>query len=140
MYCMSLIIIFFLLIFQTRHLKETVNTGQYKVRVSLCLSILYVFFFPISYDFFFLFVFSDYQKFLKENTSLLVQKVKNFDPIIDDLDFHDELVANMRVNSTNQEKMRKLLTCVNCESIAKDLFNALCKHEKRLMDELLKRY
>lgn len=82
----------------------------------------------------------DYQKFLKENTSQLVQKVKNFDPIIDDLDLHDESVANMRVKSTPQDKMRKLLACVNCESIAKDLFNALCKHEKHLMDELLKRH
>ncbi|KAF4108799.1 uncharacterized protein si:dkey-10c21.1 isoform X1 [Onychostoma macrolepis] len=82
----------------------------------------------------------DYQRFLKENTSKLIQKVKNFDPIIDDLDLHDELVANVRAKPTDQEKMRKLLTCVNCESIAKDLFNALCEHEKRLMNELLKRY
>ncbi|XP_016394729.1 uncharacterized protein LOC107728915 isoform X1 [Sinocyclocheilus rhinocerous] len=82
----------------------------------------------------------DYQKFLKKNLSLLVQNVKNIDPIIDDLDLHDESVANMRAKPTDQDKMRKLLTCVNCESIAKDLFNALCKHEKRLMNELLNSY
>ncbi|XP_016150072.1 uncharacterized protein [Sinocyclocheilus grahami] len=82
----------------------------------------------------------DYQKFLKKNLSLLVQNVKNIDPIIDDLDLHDESVANMRVKPTDQDKMRKLLTCVNCESIAKDLFNALCKHERRLMNELLNSY
>ncbi|RXN31413.1 hypothetical protein ROHU_017077 [Labeo rohita] len=79
----------------------------------------------------------DYQKFLKETYSKLIQKVKNIDPIIDDLDLHDESVANVRAKSTNQEKMRKLLDCVNCESIAKDLFNALWKHEKPLMNELL---
>ncbi|XP_016305386.1 uncharacterized protein LOC107660578 isoform X1 [Sinocyclocheilus anshuiensis] len=82
----------------------------------------------------------DYQKFLKKNLSLLVQNVKNIDPIIDDLDLHDESVTNMRAKPTDQDKMRKLLTCVNCESIAKDLFNALCKHEKHLMNELLNSY
>ncbi|XP_043103991.1 uncharacterized protein si:dkey-10c21.1 [Puntigrus tetrazona] len=82
----------------------------------------------------------DYQMFLKENTSLLVQKVKSIEPIIDDLDLQDELAANVRAKPTDQDKMRKLLTYVNCESIAKDLFTALCEHEKRLMDELLKRY
>lgn len=66
--------------------------------------------------------------------------MKNFDPIIDGLDLHDELVANVRAKSTDQEKMRKLLTCMNCESIAKDLFNALWEHEKRLMKELLNSY
>ncbi|KAL1267523.1 hypothetical protein QQF64_032886 [Cirrhinus molitorella] len=78
-----------------------------------------------------------YQKFLKGKTSKLIQKVKNVDSIIDDLPLHDESVANVRAKPTNQEKMRKLLDCVNCESIAKDLFNALYEHEKGLMDELL---
>ncbi|XP_026127191.1 uncharacterized protein LOC113108346 isoform X1 [Carassius auratus] len=82
----------------------------------------------------------DYEKFLKENTSLLVQRVKNIDPVIDDLDLHVESVANVRAKPTDQNKMRELLTYVNCESIAKDLFNALCKHEKHLMNELLSSY
>ncbi|XP_067265448.1 uncharacterized protein si:dkey-10c21.1 isoform X1 [Chanodichthys erythropterus] len=79
----------------------------------------------------------DYQKFLKNNTSRLVQKVKNIDPIIDDLDLHDESIANVRANPTRQKKMRDLLDCVNCESIAKALVDALLKHEESLMKELL---
>ncbi|XP_077072127.1 uncharacterized protein LOC143723500 [Siphateles boraxobius] len=78
----------------------------------------------------------DYQKFLKANTSQLVQKVKNIDPIIDDLDLHNESVANVRACPTRQMKMRELLDCVNCESIAKDLVNALFKHEESLMKGL----
>uniref|UniRef100_A0A672M2A4 CARD domain-containing protein n=1 Tax=Sinocyclocheilus grahami TaxID=75366 RepID=A0A672M2A4_SINGR len=59
---------------------------------------------------FFLFVFPDCQMFLKKNFSLLVQNVKNIDPIIDDLvDLHPESAANVRAKSTDQEKMRKLL-------------------------------
>uniref|UniRef100_A0A671KT19 CARD domain-containing protein n=1 Tax=Sinocyclocheilus anshuiensis TaxID=1608454 RepID=A0A671KT19_9TELE len=59
---------------------------------------------------FFLFVFPDCQMFLKKKFSLLVQNVKNIDPIIDDLvDLHAESVANVRAKSTDQEKMRKLL-------------------------------
>ncbi|XP_016375718.1 uncharacterized protein LOC107714395 isoform X2 [Sinocyclocheilus rhinocerous] len=83
----------------------------------------------------------DCQMFLKKNFSLLVQNVKNIDPIIDDLvDLHAESVANVRAKSTDQEKMRKLLGCVNCESIAKDLVIALYKHEKPLMNELQNNY
>ncbi|KAK7154487.1 hypothetical protein R3I94_007724 [Phoxinus phoxinus] len=78
----------------------------------------------------------DYQTFLKANTSQLVQKVKNIDPILDDLDLHKESVANVRAKSTRQKKMRELLDCVNCESIAKNLVNALFKHEESLMKEL----
>ncbi|KAG1962815.1 apoptosis-associated speck-like protein containing a CARD [Pimephales promelas] len=74
---------------------------------------------------------TNYQKFLKTNTSLLVQKVKNVDAIIDELDWHDELIANVKAQPTRQKKMRELLDCVNCESIAKDLVNALFKHEER---------
>ncbi|XP_059417261.1 uncharacterized protein LOC132152519 [Carassius carassius] len=78
----------------------------------------------------------DCQMFLKKNLSLLVQKVCNIDPIIDDLDLHPESVAKVRAKSTSQEKMRTLLGHVNCESIAKDLVIALFKHEKHLMNEL----
>ncbi|ROL50405.1 hypothetical protein DPX16_20972 [Anabarilius grahami] len=79
----------------------------------------------------------DYQKFLKDNTSRLVQKVKNIDPIIDDLKFlHNESIANVRANPTCQKKMRELLDCVNCESLAKDLVDALFEHEKSLMKEM----
>ncbi|XP_067300523.1 uncharacterized protein si:dkey-10c21.1 isoform X2 [Pseudorasbora parva] len=80
----------------------------------------------------------DHQKFLKANTSQLVQKVKNIDPIIDDLilGLHNEAIANVRANPTRQQKMRELLDCVNCESIAKDLVEALFKHEESLMKEL----
>ncbi|KAK7169433.1 hypothetical protein R3I93_005412 [Phoxinus phoxinus] len=78
----------------------------------------------------------DYQKFLKANTSQLVQNVKNIDPILDDLDLHKESVANVRAKPTHQMKMRELLDCVNCESLAKDLVNTLFKHEKSLMKEL----
>ncbi|XP_048050430.1 uncharacterized protein si:dkey-10c21.1 isoform X1 [Megalobrama amblycephala] len=81
----------------------------------------------------------DYQKFLKDNNSQLVQKVKNIDPIIDDLIkfLHDESIANVRANPTLQKKMRELLGCVNCESIAKAIVDALFKHEESLMKELL---
>ncbi|XP_016301093.1 uncharacterized protein LOC107657502 isoform X3 [Sinocyclocheilus anshuiensis] len=83
----------------------------------------------------------DCQMFLKKKFSLLVQNVKNIDPIIDDLvDLHAESVANVRAKSTDQEKMRKLLGCVNCESIAKDLVIALYKHEKPLMNDLQNNY
>ncbi|XP_016126152.1 uncharacterized protein [Sinocyclocheilus grahami] len=83
----------------------------------------------------------DCQMFLKKNFSLLVQNVKNIDPIIDDLvDLHPESAANVRAKSTDQEKMRKLLGCVNCESIAKDLVIALYKHEKHLMNEMQNNY
>uniref|UniRef100_A0A8C1Z8D5 Si:dkey-10c21.1 n=1 Tax=Cyprinus carpio TaxID=7962 RepID=A0A8C1Z8D5_CYPCA len=82
----------------------------------------------------------DCQMFLKKNFSLLVQKVRNINPIIDDLDLHPESVANVRAKSTDQEKMRTLLGCVNCESIAKDLVTALYKHEKPLMNELQNNY
>uniref|UniRef100_A0A8C1ELB6 Si:dkey-10c21.1 n=1 Tax=Cyprinus carpio carpio TaxID=630221 RepID=A0A8C1ELB6_CYPCA len=82
----------------------------------------------------------DCQMFLKKNFSLLVQKVRNINPIIDDLDLHDESVANVRAKSTDQEKMRTLLGCVNCESIAKDLVTALYNHEKPLMNELQNNY
>lgn len=60
--------------------------------------------------------------FLKGRTSKLVQNVKNIDPIIEDLDLHSESVANEGAKPTNQEKMKKLLD-LNCESIAKELFN-----------------
>jgi len=87
--------------------------------------------FPVIVLIFLTSIFSDYQKFLKTNTSLLVQKVKNVDAIIDELDWHDELIANVKAQPTRQKKMRELLDCVNCESIAKDLVNALFKHEER---------
>uniref|UniRef100_A0A8C1ME61 CARD domain-containing protein n=1 Tax=Cyprinus carpio TaxID=7962 RepID=A0A8C1ME61_CYPCA len=82
----------------------------------------------------------DCPMFLKKNFSLLVQKVRNINPIIDDLVLHDESVANVRAKSTDQEKMRTLLGYVNCESIAKDLVTALYKHEKPLMNELQNNY
>ncbi|XP_056121613.1 uncharacterized protein si:dkey-10c21.1 [Rhinichthys klamathensis goyatoka] len=78
----------------------------------------------------------NYQKFLKANTSQLVQNVKNIDAIIDDLNLHNESVANVRAQATGQRKMRELLDCVNCESIAKDVVNALFKHEEPLMKSL----
>ncbi|XP_051565117.1 uncharacterized protein si:dkey-10c21.1 isoform X2 [Myxocyprinus asiaticus] len=77
-----------------------------------------------------------FKKFLKSNTSDLVQNVKNIDPILDDLNLHDEQLANVRVLTTNQAKMRKLLDYMNCESIAERLFNALLEHEEDLMKEL----
>ncbi|CAM4600993.1 unnamed protein product [Leuciscus chuanchicus] len=80
----------------------------------------------------------DYRKFLKANTSQLVQGVKNIDAIIDELDLHSELVANVRAKPTRQTKMRELLDCVNCESIAKDLVDVLFKYEGPLMKELQK--
>ncbi|XP_051998841.1 uncharacterized protein si:dkey-10c21.1 [Xyrauchen texanus] len=77
-----------------------------------------------------------FKKFLKSNTSYLVQNVKNIDPILDDLNLHDEQLANIRVLTTTQDKMRKLLDYMNSESIAERLYNALLDHEKDLMKEL----
>lgn len=79
----------------------------------------------------------DCQKFLKANISALVQNVQMIDPILDDLNLHKESTANVRAKTTNQDKMRKLLDCVNCESIAKKLVKALLKHEKDLMMEIM---
>ncbi|XP_056308369.1 uncharacterized protein CXorf38 homolog isoform X1 [Danio aesculapii] len=82
---------------------------------------------------------TNYSKFIKDNTSWLVKTVKNIDQILDDLsDLHCESIANVRAKPTKQAMMRELLLYMNCESIAKDFFNALLKHEKRPMEELLK--
>lgn len=78
----------------------------------------------------------EFQKFLKANTSALVQNVKRIDPILDDLNLHKESTANVRAKTTDQDKMRKLLDCVNCESIAEKLVDALFKHEEDLMIEI----
>lgn len=80
--------------------------------------------------------FPECQKFLKANTSALVQNVKRIDPILDDLNLHKESTANVRAKTTDQDKMRKLLDCVNCESIAEKLVDALFKHEEDLMIEI----
>ncbi|XP_056321796.1 uncharacterized protein si:dkey-10c21.1 [Danio aesculapii] len=79
----------------------------------------------------------DCHKFLKANTSALVQNVKAIDPILDDLNLHKESTANVRAKTTDQDKMRKLLDCVNCESIAKKLVDALFEHEEDLMKEIM---
>lgn len=82
---------------------------------------------------------TNYSKFIKDNRSWLINTVKNIDQILDDLsELHSESVAKVRAKQTKQAMMRELLLYVNCESIAKDLFNALLKHEKHPMEERLK--
>lgn len=62
--------------------------------------------------------------------------MKNIDPIVDDLDFHSELVANIRVQATEHGKMRKLLDYINSKNMAKRLVDALFRHESDLMSDL----
>nr|XP_055071008.1 uncharacterized protein LOC129451662 isoform X2 [Misgurnus anguillicaudatus] len=82
-------------------------------------------------------VVTDCKEFLKTNHSSLVQKVKHIDVILDDLDLHPEAAANVRSQGTNQDKMRKLLDYMNSKAIAEHLVDALFKHERDLMDDLL---
>ncbi|TRY92259.1 hypothetical protein DNTS_029088 [Danionella cerebrum] len=78
----------------------------------------------------------DYQKFLKDYHPILVARVKNVEPILDDLKLHEESTSNVREAKTNQSKMRELLGYVNCKTIAERLVNALYKHEEGLMMDL----
>lgn len=68
-----------------------------------------------------------------------MQNVKRIEPIVDDLhlSLHSELVANIRAQTTDQNKMRTLLTNINSKIMAKRLVDALFKHEEDLMNELL---
>ncbi|KAL2081268.1 hypothetical protein ACEWY4_023121 [Coilia grayii] len=84
---------------------------------------------------------SDKLAFFRENYSDLIQKVKNAEPIVDELfkkGFHQEMVANVRAEPTPQSKMRKILEVTTTKSAAEALFQALLTHEKALMDELIK--
>ncbi|XP_056610743.1 uncharacterized protein si:dkey-10c21.1 isoform X2 [Triplophysa dalaica] len=78
----------------------------------------------------------DCEEFLKKKKSLLVQRVKHIDLIVDDLDLHSESVGNIRAQATDQNKMRKLLDYINSKTIAERLVDALYKHECDLMNDL----
>ncbi|KAA0715518.1 hypothetical protein E1301_Tti010104 [Triplophysa tibetana] len=79
---------------------------------------------------------SDCEVFLKEKKSLLVQRVKHIDLIVDDLDLHSESYGSIRAEATDQNKMRKLLDYINSKTIAERLVDALFKYESDLMNDL----
>ncbi|KAB5577306.1 hypothetical protein PHYPO_G00208360 [Pangasianodon hypophthalmus] len=79
---------------------------------------------------------ADNQEFLRKNRGKLIDKVKNVDRILDDLNLGDEMAANVRAERTDQAKMRKLLDYINSKRAAKLLVDALNEHAADVMEDL----
>ncbi|KAK2849815.1 hypothetical protein Q7C36_008598 [Tachysurus vachellii] len=80
----------------------------------------------------------DDQEFLKKNRGRLIDKVKNVERIIDDLNYlSDEMAANIRAERTDQAKMRKVLEYTTSRKAAKLLVDALHKHANDVMEDLI---
>lgn len=77
-----------------------------------------------------------YQEFLEKNWSELINKVKAVDRIIDDLSLTGEMAANVRVEKTDQAKMRKLLEYTTSKTAARHLVDALYKHAADVMEDM----
>ncbi|XP_041119216.1 uncharacterized protein LOC121323541 [Polyodon spathula] len=82
----------------------------------------------------------DKLQFFKTNRADLVQKVKNISLLIDRLHqtFHKEALDCVLSKDLPQDKMRKLLEFTTTESVAKEVFLALCNVENCVMCEILK--
>ncbi|XP_067085488.1 apoptosis-associated speck-like protein containing a CARD [Osmerus mordax] len=77
--------------------------------------------------------------FLKENRSQLVSRVKNIEPILDNMQgkgLHPEMAATVSAQPTPQLMMRKLLEATNSTIAADMLVTALLQHEPHLMEDL----
>lgn len=70
---------------------------------------------------------------------MLVRRVKNVDPILDDLQsggYHPEMAARVRAEVIPEDRMRKLLGSITSTGVADKLFEALLKHEPDVMKDL----
>ncbi|XP_033871568.3 uncharacterized protein si:dkey-10c21.1 isoform X1 [Acipenser ruthenus] len=82
----------------------------------------------------------DKLQFFKTNRTDLVQKVKNTGQLTDLLHqtFHKEALDCVLSKEFPQDQMRKLMDFTTTESVAKEVFLALCNVEIRVMCEILK--
>lgn len=82
----------------------------------------------------------DKLQFFKTNRTDLVQKVKNTRQLTDLLHqtFHKEALDCVLSKELPQDQMRKLMDFTTTESVAKEVFLALCNVEIRVMCEILK--
>ncbi|KAK1165611.1 hypothetical protein AOXY_G14191 [Acipenser oxyrinchus oxyrinchus] len=82
----------------------------------------------------------DKLQFFKTNRTDLVQKVKNTSQLTDLLHqtFHKEALDCVLSKELPQDQIRKLMDFTTTESVAKEVFLALCNVEKRVMYEILK--
>jgi len=76
--------------------------------------------------------------FLKRNRSELVSSVKVVDPVLDDLTgtYHDEVLDLVKRQPTTRAKMRELLDNTSSPTLAKELVNALRKHQPDILYSL----
>ncbi|KAK2849814.1 hypothetical protein Q7C36_008597 [Tachysurus vachellii] len=81
---------------------------------------------------------SNDQEFLKKNRGELIDKVKNVERITDDLHYlTDEMEAIIQAERSDKAKMRKVLEYTYSKKAAKLLVDALYKHAKDVMENLI---
>lgn len=80
---------------------------------------------------------TDSEAFLKKNRYNLVQKVKSVDEIVDQLNFGTEMMAKVRAEQLDQDKMRKVLDFTNSRSGRELLIRVLMNHCPDVMEELI---
>ena len=70
----------------------------------------------------------------------MARNVKNVEDIVDDLiswGFSAGLAAEVRAQSTEPKRMRRILDSLSSEALAEALFNGLLEHQHDVMMELL---
>ena len=80
----------------------------------------------------------EYYQFVKKNNGELIDRVKNVNRIVDDLELSGEKVAILRAEPTDQAKMRKVLEFTKSKKAAELLVKALWEHAPDIMEDLTK--